>query len=101
MKEINHASPVTCSDMQSDMQMGQTIEGLPVLRDLEGPICTYCGNRRYFLVFRMSEDGRNGILEGRCSCCRTLRELTTVEIEEGIPSINWVTMDTNNRLGEV
>lgn len=99
MKEINHASPMTFSDMQTN----QTIEGLPVpvLRDLEGPICNHCGNRRYFLVLRMSEDSRNGILEGRCSCCRTPRELTTGEIEEGIPSINWVTMDTNNRMGEV
>jgi hypothetical protein len=43
----------------------------------------YCGSLRYFLVFRVSEDGRNGILVGQCSNCRTPRELTVGDIEEG------------------
>jgi len=97
MKEINHTSPMTFPDMQMD----QTVERLPVLRDLEGPICNHCGNCHYILVFRVSEDGRNGKLESRCSSCRNPRELSVGEIEGGMPRINWVTIDENNRRGEV
>ena len=82
-KEINH-TPFTTVPVR---QMDQAIEGLPVLRDLEGPICNHCGNRRYFLVFRVGKDGRNGILEGRCNRCRTPRELTAGEIEGEMPRL--------------
>jgi hypothetical protein len=80
MKEMNRSQSVTFPDMQ---RRGQSIEGVPVLRDLEGPICVHCGSPHYFLVFRVSEDGRNGMLEGRCSSCHTYRELTVSEIEGG------------------
>ena len=72
-------------DTQSvpDVQRDKHIGGLPVLRDLEGPICAHCGSPRYFLVFRVSGDGRKGILTGRCSCCRNPRELAVGEIERG------------------
>jgi hypothetical protein len=79
MKEMNHSQSMAFSDVQKDKLIG----GLPVLRDLEGPICAHCGCLRYFLVFRVSGDGRNGILAGRCSHCRNLRELKTGEIEWG------------------
>jgi hypothetical protein len=69
--------------MVSDMQRGQVIGGLPVLRDLEGPVCAHCGGLRYFLVFRVSRDGRNGTLAGRCSRCRNPRELAADDIERG------------------
>ncbi len=79
MKQMNHPQSVTFPDVQRD----QIIGGLPVLRDLEGPICAHCGSRRYCLVFRVSGDGRNGILAGRCSRCRNPRELAAGEIERG------------------
>ena len=79
MKEMNHTQSVQFSDMQRDQNIG----GLPVLRDLKGPICVLCGSLRYFLVFRVSGDGRNGILAGRCSRCRNPRELVAGEIEWG------------------
>ena len=79
MKEMNHPQSVTFPDVQRD----QIIGGLPVLRDLEGPICAHCGSLRYLLVFRVSEDGRNGVLAGRCSRCRNPRKLTADEIEGG------------------
>ena len=79
MKEIHHVPSMTFLNMQRK----QNIERLPVLRDLQGPGCGYCGSPRYFLVFRVSEDGRNGILVGQCSNCRTPRELTVGDIEEG------------------
>jgi len=79
MKEMNHTQAVTFPNMQRDLNIG----GLPVLRDLAGPICAHCGSLRYFLVFRVSGDGRNGILAGRCSRCRNPRELTASEIEGG------------------
>jgi hypothetical protein len=63
MKEMNCALSMTLPVVRRN----QTIGGLPVLRDLEGPICAACGSLWYFLVFRVSEDGRNGILAGRCS----------------------------------
>lgn len=66
-----------------DVQRNKLIGGLPVLRDLEGSICAHCGSARYFLVFRISGDGRNGILVGRCSDCRNPRELNANEIEQG------------------
>ena len=44
MKEMNHSQPVPFPHMQRDQKSG----GLPVLRDLEGPICAHCGNLRYF-----------------------------------------------------
>ena len=79
MKEMNYTQSVTFPNMQRDLN----IEGLPVLRELAGPICAHCGSLRYFLVFRVSTDGRNGILAGRCSRCRNPRELTAREIERG------------------
>ena len=79
MKEMNHTQSVTFPNMQRNLNIG----GLPVLRDLAGPICAHCGSLRYFLVFRVSGDGRNGILAGRCSRCRNPRELTASEIEGG------------------
>jgi hypothetical protein len=79
MKETNRTLSMTFPVVRRT----QTIGGLPVLRDLEGPICAACGSLRYFLVFRVSEDGRNGILAGRCSSCRTPRKLTAGEIEGG------------------
>ena len=79
MKAINHSQSMAFSDVQQDRFIG----GLPVLRDLEGPICAHCGSPRYFLVFRVSDDGRNGILAGRCSRCRNPRELKAGEIEQG------------------
>jgi len=79
MKAINHSESMSISDVQRN----KLSEGLPVLRDLEGPICAHCGSARYFLVFRISGDGRNGILEGRCSYCRNPRELRVDEIERG------------------
>lgn len=79
MKAVNHTQSLAFPDVQRDKLIG----GLPVLRDLEGPICAHCGSLRYFLVFRVSGDGRNGILVGRCSRCRNPRELKADEIEEG------------------
>lgn len=79
MKEMNHTQSVTFPNMQRDLNIG----GLPVLREVAGPICAHCGSLRYFLVFRVSGDGRNGILAGRCSRCRNPRELTASEIETG------------------
>jgi len=82
MKEMNHTQSVAFPDAQRDQNIG----GLPVLRDLKGPkgpICAHCGSLRYFLVFRVSGDGRNGILAGRCSRCRNPRELAAGEIEQG------------------
>lgn len=80
MKEMNRSRSVTFPDRQ---RKGQSIEGVPVLRDLEGPICVRCGSPQYVLVFRVSEDGRNGMLEGQCSSCCIHRELTVSEIEGG------------------
>lgn len=80
MKEMNHIQTVTFPTM---MQRHQKVGELPVLRDLAGPICTHCGSLRYCLVFRVSGDGRNGILVGRCCRCHNARELTTSDIEEG------------------
>jgi hypothetical protein len=79
MKEINRSQSMALHDVQRDKLFG----GLPVLRDLEGPRCPHCGSPRYFLVFRISGDGRNGILTGRCSRCRNPRELKADEIEQG------------------
>ena len=79
MKEINHSQSMACPDVRRDKLVG----GLPVLRDLEGPMCAHCGSPRYFLVFRVSGDGMNGILVGRCSRCRNPRELKASEIEQG------------------
>jgi len=76
---MNRVQSVTFDDMQRDMN----IRRLPILRDLEGPICAHCGSLRYFLVLRVSGDGQNGILAGRCSRCRNPKELTTGEIEGG------------------
>ena len=67
----------------SDMQRGQGIEGFQVVRDLEGSACAQCGSRRYFLVFHVRSDGRNGTLAGCCSRCRKPREVTAGEIEQG------------------
>lgn len=80
MKEMNHIQPVTSPIM---MQRHQKVGKLPVLRDLTGPVCAYCGSLRYCLVFRVSRDGRNGILIGRCRRCQNARELTASDIEEG------------------
>jgi len=79
MKEINRSQSMALHDVQRDKLFG----GLPVLQDLEGPRCAHCGSPRYFLVFRISEDGLNGILAGRCSRCRNPRELKADEIEQG------------------
>ena len=79
MKAINHAESMAIPDAQR----GKVIGGMPVLRDLEGPICAHCGSVRYFLVFRISGDGRNGILAGRCSYCRNSREFKADEIVRG------------------
>jgi hypothetical protein len=79
MKVMSSPQPVTFPEVQRD----QIIGGLPVLRDLEGPICAKCGSLRYLLVFRVSRDGWNGVLAGRCSRCRNLRKLTAGEIEGG------------------
>ena len=79
MKAINHSESMSVPDVQRNKLIG----GLPVLRDLEGSICTHCGSVRYFLVFRISGDGRTGILAGRCSYCRNPRELKADEIERG------------------
>ena len=79
MNEMNH----TQSMEFPDAQRGLIIGGLPVLRELKGPHCAHCGSLRYFLVFRVSHDGRNGILAGRCSRCRNPRELKADEIERG------------------
>ena len=79
MKEINRSQSMPFHDVQRDKLIG----GLPVLHDLEGPLCAHCGSPRYFLVFRISGDGRNGILAGRCSHCRNPRELKADEIERG------------------
>jgi len=79
MKEMNHSQSVTFPNVLRDQNFG----GVPILRDLAGPICAHCGSLRYFLVFRVSGDGRNGILAGRCSCCRNPRVLIASEIEGG------------------
>ena len=78
MKEINRSQSMACHDVRRDKLVG----GLPVLRDLEGPMCAHCGSPRYFLVFRVSGDGMNGILVGRCIRCRNPRELKASEIEQ-------------------
>jgi hypothetical protein len=79
MKEMSSPQPVTSPEVQRD----QLIGGVPVLRDLEGPICAHCGSLRYLLVFRVSGDGWNGVLAGRCRRCRSPRKLTADEIEGG------------------
>jgi len=79
MKEMNHRQLMVLSDVQR----GRRIGALPVLRDLEGPVCGHCGGLRYFLVFRVSRDGWNGVLAGRCSRCRNPRGLAAEEIERG------------------
>jgi len=79
MEEMNHTQSMTFPNVQRD----QSIRALPVLRDLVGSTCVHCGSLRYFLVFRVSGDGQNGILTGRCSGCRNSRELTASEIEGG------------------
>ena len=53
MKEIHHVPLMTVPHMQRN----QNIERVPVLRDLHGLRCVFCGSPRYFLVFRVSEDG--------------------------------------------
>jgi hypothetical protein len=78
MEKVDHPDSMTC-----DAQRHLIVGGLPVLRDLKGPLCAHCGSFRYFLVFRVSRDGRNGILGGRCSCCRNPLELAADEIEQG------------------
>lgn len=80
MKEMNHIQSVTFPTMR---QRHQKVGTVPVLRDLAGPVCAHCGSLRYFLVFRVSRDGRNGILVGRCRRCHNARELTPSDIEEG------------------
>lgn len=79
MKET-HRVP---SLMFRNIERNQNIKKIPVLRDVQGPRCAYCGSLRYSLVFRVSEDGRNGVLVGQCSNCRNPRELTVGEIEGG------------------
>jgi hypothetical protein len=79
MKETHRVPPV----MFKNIKRNQNIKGMPVLRDVQGPRCAHCRSLRYFLVFRVSEDGRNGVLVGRCSNCRNPRELTVGEIEGG------------------
>jgi hypothetical protein len=71
------------SRMFRNIKRDQNIKGMPVLRDVQGPRCAYCRSLRYSLLFRVSEDGRNGVLVGQCSNCRNPRELTVGEIEEG------------------
>lgn len=80
MKEMSHIQSVTFPRMR---QRHQKIGVVPILRDLAGPVCVYCGNLRYFLVFRVSRDGRNGILVGRCRRCYNARGLTASDIEDG------------------
>lgn len=80
MKEMNHIQSVTFPIMR---QRHQKVGAVPVLRDLAGPVCAHCGSLRYFLVFRVSRDGWNGILVGRCRRCQNARELTASDIEEG------------------
>lgn len=77
---MNHIQSMTCTTIE---QGHQKVGAAPVLRDLAGPVCAHCGNLRYFLVFRVSLDGRNGILVGRCRRCHNARELTASDIEEG------------------
>ena len=79
MKEMNHTRSVRFSDVRRKQNIG----GVPVLRDLEGPICAHCGGLRYVLVFHVSGDGWNGILTGQCRRCYKPRELTAGEIERG------------------
>ena len=79
MKET-HRVP---SLMFRNIKRHPNIKKMPVLRDVQGPRCAYCGSLRYFLVFRVSEDGRNGILVGQCNNCRTPRELTVGDIKWG------------------
>lgn len=74
------------SMMFRNIKRDQKIKGMPVLRDVQGPRCAHCGSLRYSLVFRVSEDGRNGVLVGRCSNCRNPGELTVGEIEGGCPA---------------
>ena len=77
MKVMSSSQPVTFPEVQRD----QIIGGLPIQRDLEGPICAHCGSRRYLLFFRVTIDGRNGVLAGQCSRCRNPTKLTVNEIE--------------------
>src|SRR5437899_10788362 len=79
VNERDESHPV--SGVSRCTERDKNIGGLPVLRDLKGPICAHCGSLRYFLVFRVSGDGRKGILAGRCSRCRNPRELAAGEIE--------------------
>jgi hypothetical protein len=79
MKETHRVPSMMFRTIKRD----QNIKGKPVLRDVQGPRCVHCGSLRYSLVFRVSEDGRNGVLVGQCSNCRIPRELTMGEIEGG------------------
>lgn len=78
MKNVNPLNqPVMSCNVERDQNSGR----LPVLRDLRGRICPHCGSFRYSLAFRVSGDGRHGILAVRCSRCREPGELTSEEIE--------------------
>jgi hypothetical protein len=78
MEAISNSQSLTLAVVQRVKRIG----GLPVQRDLEGSICAHCGSFRYFLVFRISGDGRHGILTGRCSRCRNPRGLKAEEIDQ-------------------
>jgi len=94
MKDISFGQPETPTNVQGPQRNG----GVTILRDLEGHLCAHCGSLRYFLVFRVSGDGRNGILTARCSRCREARELTAGEIErESRAWIEQPPVGKNNR----
>lgn len=48
---------------------------LPIERDLEGPICSNCGSRRYGLVIRMVGGRYSGLLAALCRGCHEPRML--------------------------
>lgn len=77
MAEIHRHHAMT----QSGVERLLTVNGIPVLRNLEGHMCPSCGSRRYVLVFRVNGNTQSGLLEARCSNCREPKELTPGEIE--------------------
>jgi hypothetical protein len=69
----------------TDAERNRSFGEMPVLRELEGHMCTNCGSLRYFLVFRTSGDGRSGILAARCTRCREPKEWAPSDIEPECP----------------
>ena len=83
MKQMVHNRSVMPPEMERSRNDGE----MPVLRELEGQMCTNCGSLRYFLVFRTSGDGRSGMLAARCTRCREPKEWVPSDIAPNSPPV--------------